>query len=288
MQTLFVTGASSAIGQSIVRALPPNVQILALEHRHPVASSHPNIRRLAGGLESIQNHAEEIRSAKVVLHLAGITHSNIESRYFDINHRATCQLLSTCHPTQNFIYVSTRCVGKEGGGYSESKELAEDAVRASGLPFTIIRPAEIYGSSSEGIDALVQLAARFRVLIDLRARPEISYSPVSRDEFADFVCALIRSDVQGGKTYTICNDRDYTSSDIRAAIEERLGGSILRLPVPLRWLEVLQSLRIPLPFKRDQLARLTMAKSSDNSQAKRDYGFAPRSFLDFLRGEASL
>ena len=72
MPTLFVTGGSSLIGQSIIRSLPVDSRIWALEHRQPVASPHPNVQRLSGGLASIQNHAEEIRSADLVLHLAGV------------------------------------------------------------------------------------------------------------------------------------------------------------------------------------------------------------------------
>ena len=41
-------------------------------------------------------------------------------------------------------------------------------------------------------------------------------------------------------------------------------------------------LRIPMPFKLDQLDRLTIPKTLDNFSAKRDFGFHPRSFLSYL------
>lgn len=80
---------------------------------------------------------------------------------------------------------------------------------------------------------------------------------------------------------------EYTTSEIQGAIEKAIGGSVFRIPVPVRLLEVLEDLRVPLPFKRDQLSRLTMRKLSDNYQAKADHDFAPRYFLDFLRQDAS-
>jgi hypothetical protein len=47
-------------------------------------------------------------------------------------------------------------------------------------------------------------------------------------------------------------------------------------------LRLVKALRLPLPFKRDQLDRLVVPKTYDNALARRDYDFQPRSFLDHL------
>jgi hypothetical protein len=39
-------------------------------------------------------------------------------------------------------------------------------------------------------------------------------------------------------------------------------------------------MQIPMPFKRDQIARLTVPKSNDLSAARMDYGFNPRPFTE--------
>ena len=54
------------------------------------------------------------------------------------------------------------------------------------------------------------------------------------------------------------------------------------VPVPVRLLQGAARLRIPMPFKLDQLDRLTIPKTLDNFSAKRDFGFHPRSFLSYL------
>jgi hypothetical protein len=54
------------------------------------------------------------------------------------------------------------------------------------------------------------------------------------------------------------------------------------VPVPVMMLRAAKTLRLPLPFKRDQLDRLVVPKTYDNALARRDYDFQPRSFLDHL------
>jgi len=54
------------------------------------------------------------------------------------------------------------------------------------------------------------------------------------------------------------------------------------VPVLVRLLQGAARLRIPMPFKLDQLDRLTSQKTLDNSSAKCGFGFHPRSFLDCL------
>jgi hypothetical protein len=54
------------------------------------------------------------------------------------------------------------------------------------------------------------------------------------------------------------------------------------VPVPVMMLRAAKRLRLPLPFKRDQLDRLVLPKTYDSTLARRDYDFQPGSFLDYL------
>ena len=228
-------------------------------------------------------HAEIIRSADVVLHLAGVSHAGREDQYMAVNDRGTRALLEVCRKGQPIVYLSTRCVGRAAGAYGHSKAKAEQAIRASGNPYVIVRPSEVYGTNSgEGIDALIRIAERWRLLVDFRWRPDVRYSPVSCDELARFIADVVRSDLRrAAQVYTICNDRSYTARDIQGALQRRLG-TIVRVPVPVQLLVQLQSLGCPLPLAPDQLERLVAEKGDDNSPARRDYGFAPRCFLECL------
>ncbi len=281
---VLVTGGSSRIGRSVVASLGSTCQFIFLVNRGPAPVAGPHVRTLTGGLAAAARHADLIQSADVVLHMAGVSHATNDEAYAAVNERGTEALLDACRRTQPVIYLSTRCAGPDGGAYGRSKYRAEQAIVVSGRPHVIIRPSEVYGTrSGEGIDALIDLARRWGVLVDFRWQPEIRYSPVSCDELGRFIAAVVTSDLStSAKAYTVCNNRSYTARDIQGAMERRLGRRIVRLPVPIGPLKALASLPLPLPFARDQIDRLIMVKPDDNSPARHDYAFSPRCFLEYL------
>ncbi len=286
LQSIFITGASSRIGQMIVNALSGKTHLFLLQNRRALENlNNKNITILRGGLDACPHHRDKIRQSDIILHIAGITHTDDMETYYKVNHKGTQRLLDAAgHKNRHFIYLSTRCIGEIGGAYSHSKYLAESEVQQSGMPHTIIRPSEIYGSSSkEGIDALLLIASKMRMIVDFKFQPEITYSPISIHELVLFIASVIQRDQPKNNVYTLCNDESYTARQIAAALQERYNRRIYRISIPLELIRFLFKLHVPLPFKKDQVDRLIMKKSTDNRTAKEDFGFHPVPFLDFIK-----
>jgi hypothetical protein len=53
-------------------------------------------------------------------------------------------------------------------------------------------------------------------------------------------------------------------------------------------LRAAKALRLPMPFKRDQIDRLVLPKAYDSTLARRDYDFQPQSFIDYLTGSGKI
>jgi NADH dehydrogenase len=282
METAFVTGGSSQLGQYVLRNLMSRIRIMAVIHRRKINVPSAEIELLHGGLEETVRNPMTLQRAQVVLHMAAVTHSDDPSEYLRVNAELTKQLVSVCSPSQHFVYVSTICAHPDGGAYGKSKWLAEETVRSSGLDYTIIRPAEIYGSSNrEGIDALVALARKLRVLPDFRCGGSIEYAPISAQDAACFIAEATVYRRCTGQTYTLCADHSCVAPEMARALRNSVR-PLFVVPVPIMMLRLVKALRLPLPFKRDQLDRLVVPKTYDNALARRDYDFQPRSFLDHL------
>jgi NADH dehydrogenase len=258
------------------------MRILAVVHRRNIEITSGEMELLHGGLEEIIHNPMVLQKAQVLLHMAATTHSDDPSEYFRVNAELTKQLVSFCRASQHFVYVSTICAHPDAGAYGRSKWLAEEAVRNSGLDYTIIRPAEIYGSSNgEGIDALVSLAFKTRILPDFRWHGSIKYAPISVEEAAQFIVDATIHRRSTDQTYTLCAERSCTAPEIAQALR----GSIRPLfvvPVPVMILRAAKMLRLPVPFKRDQIDRLVLPKVYSSASARRDYNFRARSFLRYL------
>ena len=286
METVFVTGGSSALGQQVLHRLMSHFYILAVLHRRNLELPNAKIELLHGGLEETVRHSGILERAQVVVHMAAVTHAEDSSEYFRVNTELTTQLLSVCKPSQHFVFVSTICADPDGGAYGRSKWLAEEAIRSSGLDYTIIRPAEIYGSTNdEGIDALIALARRVRILPDFRHRGSIKYAPISVQDAAQFIAKATICRRHTGQTYALCAERSCGAPEMARALRSSVR-PLFVVPVPVMMLRAAKRLRLPLPFKRDQLDRLVLRKTYDSALARRDYDFQPGSFLDYLtKGE---
>lgn len=279
MSTVLVTGAGSAIGRLLVDRLLASHQVIALTHRRPVDARGGRVELLPGGLERCAEHAQRIRAADTIVHLAAVTHSDEVSRYERVNFELTLRLMEATRPGQRMIFVSTVCAHPRGGAYGHSKWRAEEAIRASDLDWVIVRPAEVYGSKAgEGMDALIHVARRWRLVPDFRARDPVRYAPVACERVAHFLAEVANRFVRPRSVYTLCAHEPCTARDIAAALG-RAGHRVACVPVPLGLLRAALRARLPVPFVPDQLDRLVVPKDLDLREAQRDYGFEPGDFL---------
>jgi uncharacterized protein YbjT (DUF2867 family) len=282
IETVFVTGGSSTLGQRVLRRLTSHFHVLAVVHRHNVEVPDAEIELVRGGLEETVRNPQTLQRAQVVLHMAAVTHADDPTEYFHVNAELTKQLVSACSASQHFIYVSTICAHRDGGAYGYSKWLAEEAIRGSGLDYTIIRPSEIYGAKdTEGIDALIAVARKVRILPDFRYGGSIKYAPISTQEAADFIAEAAIYRRETGQIYTLCADRSYTAPEMARALRSSVR-PLFVIPVPITMLRAAKALRLPIPFKRDQIDRLVLPKAYDSTLARRDYDFQAQSFIDYL------
>lgn len=283
MTRVFITGGSSAIGQRVIRGLlAQGCAVTALVHRRSLPEGLA-AAPVAGGLDNPGTYEKAARAAQVVVHLAGLSHSDDPRRYDEVNRVGTEHLLAMCAPSAFFVYVSSRCVHPEGGPYAVSKLRAEQAVAASGLRHVLVRPAEVYGTKAgEGIDRLLGLALRYRIVPDFRWHGPAAYAPVGAGEVADFLVQAALQPRRDRAVYALCASRIWTAADMGRELSRLRHCRHFCLPIPIRMLDVLARLGLPLPFKPDQLDRLKIPRQDDLSAARADYGFDPRPFTEYL------
>jgi UDP-glucose 4-epimerase len=178
VSNVLVTGASGFIGSAVVAALardghkvraavrraqlsfPAGVEVA----QHPDLSEPFDWRPLLAGIDQ-------------VVHLAGIAHSRgiDPARHDRVNRAATARLAAAAQAgVGHFVFVSSiraqcgpaadhalteRDPPAPIDAYGASKLAAEEAVRASGVPFTILRPVALYGAGVKGYFALLARAA---------------------------------------------------------------------------------------------------------------------------------
>ena len=251
--------------------LNSDVELWCGRHRKDIPIADPRVHVIDLDLES-DLRALSRAQFDMVIHFAGVTHASDEQQYWKINLEGTVRLAEGTHANgcRRFVYISTRCATRGSGAYGESKLAAEQALQKfEWKSLLIIRPAEIYGGGgSEGIDRMLAVAQRWRIIPALFGDASLRFAPMHVDDFARLAAGLIQQHQHGTRIETLCGPEDLTGM----ALAQRISKHYRALPLPLWWpavaagLKALNKLGFAL-VKPDQLTRLTGEKTGTAASA---------------------
>jgi nucleoside-diphosphate-sugar epimerase len=258
MTRILVTGASGFVGRAVVAAFARSGRAVRAAVRRPPDIAFP------AGVEVVQ-HPDLAQSfdwtpylddVDQVVHLAGIAHTGgvAPERYERVNHRATAELAAAAARSgvRHFVFVSS--IRAQAGpsadhalterdepaptdAYGRSKLAAEAAVRASGVPFTILRPALFYGPGVKGNFALLLRAAQTRAPMPVKDFVN-RRSMISIDNFISALDFVLSAPAALGETYVVADPGiPPRLADLIATMRKAQGRRPLILPLPTDYIE---------------------------------------------------
>jgi NADH dehydrogenase len=241
--SLFITGASGFIGRELLSRLAPSPydHIYCLS-RHPGGhaqdtQSGGKVTWIAGSLEDVAAYAHYLARCETVVHLAGLTGKAARADYFKTNTEGTAALVEACKQAgvRNFLFISTIAVKypeKAYYYYAQSKELAEKAVRESGLCYAIVRPTIVLGGGSANWKNLSKLANA--PVVPLFGGGQTRIQPIAVEDLADCLVDLLDHDMFMNETYDLGGPETLTFeaffTEIRHA-HARNGARAVRIPI---------------------------------------------------------
>lgn len=191
------------------------------------------------------------------------------------------------------VWVSTTAIFTSLPAASRAIRLAaEQAVKSSGLDWTIARPTMIYGTARDrNVSRLLRFLSRsplFPVVGDGGAL----HQPVHVEDLADALVATLDGEASVGRAYNLAGAAPLPFRDLVSRSARALGRDVRLLPVPMNLAlgaaAVAAALPLPRPVTPEQIRRLAEDKAFDWSEAARDLGFQPRTFETGVRSEARL
>lgn len=248
---VFVTGVTGFVGSHLVAALREQgheVTGLARNRRKVesvFAGSPPRI--VEGTLKDADALKRGCEAAEAIIHVAGLTAARNQQEFLEINGHATRSLVriaaATTSTLQHFVYVSSLAAAgpsrrgepiSEGraaqpvSNYGWSKLAGEEATRQSDLPWTVVRPAAVYGPRDRELYRVFKLARLGVTPVFAGGNQEISLVYVT-----DLVRALVACLQPGavGRTYfaahpEVVSQREFCTQVYRA-VRERTGQPLL-------------------------------------------------------------
>jgi uncharacterized protein YbjT (DUF2867 family) len=251
---VFVTGATGFVGHAVLQRLCAEGHIVRCLVRR---GSEADLRGL-GAIARIEGDIltpgleEGMAGCDAVIHLVGIIreHRATNVTFERVHTEGTRNVLEAAKAAGIRRYVHMSALGTRRGAasrYHRTKWAAEEAVRASGLDWTIFRPSIIYGRGDGFVSMLASMVRRMPVVPVIGpGRQRVQPVPVEQVA-AGFERALERP-ATIKQTYEVGGPQAVTLEELLDLIGRALGRRrVLKAHVPLGVMTPLARLLHPLP-----------------------------------------
>ena len=294
---VLVTGATGFVGREVlqhlhghtIRILGRKVMTASLAgfRRRFETEAHPGDIADAASIEGCCDGVE------AVIHLVGIIREIGANSFQRVHEQGTRHLLAEARRAgvKRFIHMSALGTRPDARSrYHQSKWAAEEAVRQSGLDFTISRPSVIYGAQDEFVNQFVRLATLCPVL-PVVGSGQHRLQPVPVEIVGSCFGRALSEPASIGRTLDVCGPDALTLNDLLDAVMAAVGRRRLKfhIPLPLARLaaggmELLlaRCLHLPPPLTRDQILMLQEDNVGDPKPVCELFRFQPISFREGL------
>ena len=299
---VLITGATGFVGRAVCEAV--------------VREGH-SVRRMARGSRSQSLEAQNdgtdwvrgsvlcpndlrqgMQGCDAVIHLVGIIGEIGDQTFERVHQEGTRRVLEAALTSgvRRIVHMSALGTRPEAASrYHQTKWAAEEAVRSSGLDWTVFRPSLIYGPG-DGFVNLFAGMSRWSPVLPVIGRGTSLLQPVSVDCVARAFARALDSKPAVHQTYDLCGpDRLNLPQVLQTLLRiTRRRRVIVRIPRALAWYPTAvlewvfpRVLRRPAPLSRDQILMLEEDNVGNPEAAERDFQIPSVAFAkgveDFLR-----
>ena len=294
MHRIFVTGATGFVGRTVIQALRAEGHVVrCLVRRGSEQDLHGfgAIERVEGDVLAGADALEaDIAGCDTVIHLVGIIRESPGRgvTFERVHVQGTKSIVAAAGRVgvRRFLHMSA--LGTRPGArarYHQTKWAAEDAVRASGLAWTIFRPSVIYGLGDGFISLLAGMVRRLPI-VPVIGDGNQRLQPVPVEHVAAGFARAVRLDASVKQTYTVTGPDVVTMRTLLETIGEALHRQVRTTRVPLKLMRPMARVlhRVPsFPVTPDQLLMLEEDNVGNGAAFYETFGLTPEPLASGLR-----
>ncbi|WP_439536038.1 complex I NDUFA9 subunit family protein [Methyloversatilis sp.] len=287
LSTVLLIGGSGFIGSHVARLLAERTIRVVVPTRRRDRAKHlillPTVDVVEADVNDAATLSRLMQDVDAVVNLVGILHSRSGSPWgadFDRAHVALPRAVAVAAKAAGvprMVQVSALGAAADAPSeYQRSKAAGEDAVRASGLEWTIFRPSLVFGDGECFLRLFAGLLKLFPVMP--LAGADTRYQPVDVRDVARCIVHALDSDDSIGQVYPLCGPKVYTMRELVQLTGRTIGRDpcVIGLPGPLASLQALALELAPGPtlMSRDNLRSMSVDNVCD-AGCTLPFGFTP-------------
>jgi UDP-glucose 4-epimerase len=249
---ILVTGSSGFIGSAVSSALARAGHSVRAASRKPAKITNQDHVAWVelSDLEGDVDWEPLVAGMDIVVHLAAIAHRSQadSSDYARANRIATASLAQACqrHAIKRLIFMSS--IGAQAGSaadhvvteldepwpitaYDRAKLAAEEEIRRSGVPFTILRPVIVYGPGAKANIALIMRIAALPLPLPFGAFKN-QRSLLALDNLVNAVMICLDGPETLNQTFVVCDPAPISLAEMLTTLRAAAGRPPRLFPVP--------------------------------------------------------
>ena len=237
---IFLTGASGFVGRHLLNVLRNKsykIRALILPGEDiPIQAQ--NIEWVRGDIRHKGSLMDYFTEIETVLHLAGLVANHDEKSNYEINFKGTKNLvdLSRENDIKKFLYMSAAAVKfKRLNAYGKTKKLAEDYVKAAGIPYVIVRTPLIIGKGCQEFERFHDYVNKLPKIVLVFGNGRAVKRPVYIEDVTTIISKIIEKVDLRNKTFEVSCKESITVDDLINMVTALTGRRKYKIHVPLRF-----------------------------------------------------
>ncbi len=281
---IFLTGGTGFVGGNIRRALGNRpLRLLVRDRGRHAGLANDQIEVVEGDVTRPETLHGVMDGCEAVVHLVAIIEEKGGATFDGVIRQGTVNVVAAAQRAgvRHFVHMSAMGARHDPAyGYFEAKWQAEQAVQASGIPWTIFRPSVIFGPGDGFINVLAGLV-RAAPIIPVVGSGQSKFQPVSVEEVAQAFVRALDDPTTAGRVYELGGGKVYSYEELLDTIAAKLGKKKRKIHVPVGLMMPVVKLSKPLPkalrppVTEEQLKMLAIDNASEQSATAELIGRSP-------------
>ncbi len=288
---ILVTGGTGFVGRHLVQRMrKEGIAVRAVVRDPGKAQSLKDlgVDVVRGDIADKASLERAASGVERVVHLVGIIQEAPGVTFHDVHVEGTRNLLDAAKKAGVRHFFHQSALGTRPGAmsaYHKTKWEAEELVRASGVPYTVLRPSLIYGPGdlfTVRMSALIRLSPVLPVIGPGKAKIQ----PIFIEDVVTCILKAVTSDSFLNEMYEVGGPEQLTYEEIFRAIAEAMAVRKPVLHLPLFFMKVaarvLETVLPNPPVTTDQLIMVQEDNVCDMRDMRDAFGLEPIKFQDGL------
>src|SRR5262245_24070079 len=286
---IFISGGTGFVGRNLQAALAGRpLRLLVRDRSRFAAASEGDVEYVEGDVTDPDSLNGALDGCDAAISLAAIIEERGGNTFDAVIRQGNVNLVAAAKQAgiRQFILMSALGARHDPSfPYFEAKWQAEQAVKNSGIPWTIFRPSVIFGPGDGFINVLADLI-RKAPIIPVVGSGQTKFQPVAVNEVAESFAKALDDPSTAGQTHELGGSDVLTYEQLLDLIADKLGKRKRKAHIPVGLMMPIVKLAKPLPkalrppVTEEQLKMLAVDNSTADSATPRLIGRTPTRLAD--------